>query len=157
MGDCANNKTVCFSGRRRIGAAKRLSLERALFKLVKDLAGDGYTSFICGGALGFDTLAAVAVIKHKREFDIKLTLAVPHKGQEDSWPENDRKLYGYILNHADEIVCLADKYYGGCMQARNRYMVDKSGLLVAYSTGVAGGTAYTCAYAVKQGVSILHL
>ena len=135
----------------------RLRLECDLFGLVKTLAESGYTNYICGGALGFDTLAAIAIIKRKQEYNLNLLLAVPYKGQEKAWNEQDINLYNYILSHADNIVYLADKYYDGCLLARNRYMVDKSQLLVAYNTGIRGGTAFTCAYAMKQGVEMLNL
>jgi len=157
MSDSIHAKTVCFSGRRIIAPAKRQQLEHALFNIIKTLAESGYANFICGGALGFDTLAAIAVIKRKYEYNIKLSLAIPHKGQEETWGKNDIKLYSYIINHSDNVLYLADKYYDGCMQARNRYMVDNAALLVAYSTGIHGGTAYTCAYAANKGKEIIHL
>jgi len=155
--DYIKEKTACFSGRRDIAAADVPRLECKLFDMVKQLAEDGYNCFICGGALGFDTLAATAVIKRKREFDIKLVIAVPHKGQDAVWPEHDRKRYAYILDNADHIVYLAEKYTHGCMQARNRYMVDNANLLVAYSDSAKGGTAYTCAYAIQQGVKRVYI
>ena len=89
MDDYTKCKTVSFSGKRILAYEKRLSLECDLFNLVKSLAQDGYKKFICGGALGFDTISAVAVIKRKREFDINLTIVMPHKGQHLAWSVND--------------------------------------------------------------------
>ena len=155
--DNVKEKTACFSGRREIAVAEVPRLESELFNLVKQLAERGYNCFICGGALGFDTLAATAVIHNKREFKIKLVIAVPHKGQEVTWSEHHRKRYAHILTNADEVVYIAEKYTHGCMQARNRFMVDNAGLLVAYSDSATGGTAYTCAYAIRQGVERLYM
>jgi len=155
--DNIREKTVCFTGRRDISAEDVPRVECELYSIVKQLAKDGYNCFICGGALGFDTLAATAVIKHKREFDIKLIIAVPHKGQDVLWAKHDRVRYAHILANADEVIYLAERYTQGCMQARNRYMVDKSALLVAYSDSAKGGTAYTCAYAIKQGVARMYI
>ena len=41
-------------------------------------------------------------------------------------------------------------YDRGCMQRRNRYMVDRSGLLIAVYDGQPGGTMQTIAYAMKR-------
>lgn len=42
-----------------------------------------------------------------------------------------------------------------CMMRRNRYMVDRSGSLIAVYNGVPkGGTFQTLAYAMKKGLTI---
>lgn len=46
-------------------------------------------------------------------------------------------------------------YDRGCMLRRNRYMVDRSALLIAAFDGTAGGTMYTVAYAMKRGVEVI--
>ena len=55
-------ETVCFSGH-RAGVDLRLpALQRRLDKEIEQLIVRGITRFLVGGALGFDTLAALAVI-----------------------------------------------------------------------------------------------
>ena len=46
-------------------------------------------------------------------------------------------------------------YDRGCMLRRNRYMVDRSSLLIAAFDGSRGGTLYTATYAMKQGVEVV--
>ena len=58
---------------------------------------------------------------------------------------------------ADEVRVLAPRYYDGCMQARNRYMVDRASVCIAYLTETRGGTAGTVRYAEKQGISVINL
>ena len=48
-------------------------------------------------------------------------------------------------------------YDRGCMLRRNRYMVDRSSLLIAAFDGTLGGTMYTVTYAMKKGVEIVTI
>ena len=49
-------------------------------------------------------------------------------------------------------------YTKGCMLRRNRYMVDRSSLLIAVYDGTPkGGTMNTLAYALRQGVETIIL
>ena len=43
------------------------------------------------------------------------------------------------------------------MLRRNRYMVDRSSLLIAAFDGTLGGTMYTITYAMRQGAVIVTL
>ena len=42
----------------------------------------------------------------------------------------------HIKSSADEVIC----YHRGCMQRRNRYMVDHSSVCICYQTQDTGGT-----------------
>ena len=48
-------------------------------------------------------------------------------------------------------------YDKNCMLRRNRYMVDRSGLLIAAYNGLMGGTMYTIHYANKHGLDVVIL
>lgn len=151
--------TFCsFSGHRRIPAAALPQLRRLLADKVAELAGEGYTGFLCGGALGFDTLAAEAVLALRvRRPELTLTLALPCPDQDRSWPESDRCRFRTIMESADEVIFTAPQYTRFCMQQRNRFLIDHSRLLVCYLTEMRGGTADTVKYALKQGVGIINL
>ena len=58
---------------------------------------------------------------------------------------------------ADEIIYISEVYYRGCMQKRNRYMVDHSVICLCYLTETSGGTKYTIDYCKKQGKEIINL
>ena len=49
------------------------------------------------------------------------------------------------------------RYTSGCMQRRNRYMVDRSSLVLAVYDGMLGGTMYTLTYAMRQGVRVVTM
>ena len=48
-------------------------------------------------------------------------------------------------------------YYNGCMQVRNRYLVDHSSACICYLNNLRSGTAYTVKYAESQGLQIINL
>ena len=81
-----------------------------------------------------------------------LRLAFPYPNQAKSWSEVDIAEYERIKSVADSVVYVSDHYFRGCMQKRNRYLVDQSNLCVCYLTKQSGGTAYTVKYACEKGI-----
>lgn len=151
-------KTACFSGHRIIKKEHENKLISDLIDQINSKIIDGYNCFICGGAVGFDTIAALCVLKTKiTNPHIRLALALPYKNQHSKWPQADKTKYEYILENADEIIYVSDEYNSGCMLKRNRFMVDNSSLLIAYLSGIKGGTVYTYNYAIKSGIERVNL
>jgi len=121
-------------------------------------ANKGIKTYYAGGALGFDSLAAEAVIKQRDLHpDIRLVLVIPCRDQAARWSAADKARYERINRDADEVICLAEHYYRGCMHERNRYMVDHSRACICYLTEQTGGTAYTVRYARERGLQIFNL
>ena len=150
-------KTVCFTGHRIIPSEKRASLFAHLTDVITSLLEAGYRYFGAGGALGFDTLAAQAVLQLRTEYpQIRLILVLPCKEQTRGWLAADVDTYIEILHQADKVVYTAEHYYRGCMFKRNRHLVDNSSVCICYLTSDHGGTAYTVRYAQSQqlGLSI---
>ena len=153
------NRTCCFTGHRIIPNAKREEIkERLKSTLVSLIEKKGVTLFIAGGALGFDTMAALEVLSLRERYpEIKLRLAIPCENQTKGWKEKDILLYEEIMSQADDVVYTSRTYTSGCMHIRNRYMVDSSDFCVAYMTKASGGTAYTVKYAEKKGVEVINV
>lgn len=149
--------TCCFTGHRIISNAETKRLKETLSCVIDDLISQGVTRFISGGALGFDTLVAEALIEKKKEKDIFMEIAVPCKGQEQRWKTHQKQQYYHILECADKVTVLFEKYVVGCMNARNAYMVDNSEVIVAYYRGRSGGTQNTYLYAEESGKKIINL
>lgn len=100
---------------------------------IEELIENGYTYFISGGALGVDQDFANAVLKAKKtRKDIKLEIAVPCKTQAARWGKIQQLYYRLILKRADNVVTLSEDYTRTCMLERNKYMVDKADLVLAY-------------------------
>lgn len=150
-------QSVCFTGHRAIAAEEIPRLERELDRTVAMLIGEGCTRFMCGGALGFDTLAAQAVLRAAEHNTIRFELAVPCADQARRWTEKQQREYRSIANRADGIYCLFPHYVDGCMQVRNRFMVSCCGTLIAYCMHLSGGAGYTVRFALDSGCRVLNV
>ncbi len=129
-----------------------------ILKAVEDAILDRYTVFMCGGCRGGDFLFGEAVAELRNTYpEIRLVCVLPFRCQAELWSGEDRNRYADLLDAADEVVCLNDKYTKSCMHERNRYMVDRSSLLIAAYNGAKGGTDYTLSYAKKQGLRTVNL
>lgn len=154
--------TCCFTGHRpdRLpwGAneddlrchALKLRLRAAL----DEAYAQGYRRFLCGMAMGTDLYFCEAVLALRASCpDIVVEAAVPYAGQADRWPARDRARWAHLLARCDRTTVLQRQWSSGCMQRRNRYMVDRSSLLLAaYDGRPRGGTANTLLYAMRRGL-----
>lgn len=157
-------KTCCFSGHRppklhwgtnesdvRCGALKSDIAAR-----LDGIYQVGYRHFICGMALGCDTYFAEAVIAlRERHGDVTLEAAIPCGTQPEKWTNEQRQRYNTLIDACDEVTVLQTAYTPGCMLARNRYMVDRSSLLLCCYNGGPGGTMSTILYAGRNGVDTI--
>ena len=151
-------KRCMFTGHRRITKKDAVELPQKIDVLLESLIEEGYTDFCAGGAIGFDTIAALKVIDKKKKYGfIKLRLYLPCPEQANMWNGNLKKAYYYVLENADTVSYAADVYTNGCMQKRNRAMVDDSELCVAYCYASTGGTFYTLNYAEKKGKKVINM
>lgn len=116
----------------------------------------GITEFIAGGALGFDTLAARTILKLRKKYDIHLHIFIPCIDQTMWWSVNEKNVWEQINKAADSVRYISDKKHTrGCMQQRNRAMVDSAMFGVAYCTKPSGGTYYTLQYAKNHSRSAI--
>lgn len=151
-------KVCCFTGHRKIPPGLENPLREQLKNQIEAFYAQGVTTFLVGGALGFDTLAAETVLACRGICpSLRLVIVAPHQRQADHWGPSDKEKYLRIAQAADEFICLADHYFQGCMQQRNRYLVDHSEACICYLAQPTGGTAYTVRYAEKQGLQIFNL
>ncbi len=150
-------QTCCFTGHRRIPTEDLNRLPQKLDLAVEALAKKGVTRFICGGALGFDTLAAEAVLRGRERLGIQLFLVIPCRGQSVKWTRRQQEQYDFIRSLADGETVLAEVYDKECMMRRNRFMVEQSGHCVCYLTEMRGGTYQTVSYAMEQNLKLYHI
>ncbi len=131
--------------------------EQKLLKLLKEMIEGGISTFYCGMALGFDSICLENLISLKKEKEIKIIACIPCVDQAEKFNSIQQEKYFYYLSKCDEKIILSNSYENGCMQKRNRYMVDKSDMLLAYLRYLKGGTLYTVKYAQKQGKKIIYI
>lgn len=122
-----------------------LWVRRRLREEILDLAQKGVDTFLTGGALGFDTLAAQEVLRMRAMGlpSLKLVLALPYMNQEAQWSQRDAAVYRTLLRQADNVVYTSQEYHRGCLFQRNRYLVDHSAYCVCYLLQERTGTSYT--------------
>ena len=157
--DIIKERSVCFSGHRAVRKFEEEALRDKLSRAIDIYIRRGFDTFICGGAVGFDTMAARMVIEKKKlRPTLKLVLALPCRDQTSKWTRlDDLVAYKEILGAADEVVYTSVFYTAGCMHARNRYMVESSSACIAYKHSDRGGTAYTVDFATKKGLEVINL
>ncbi len=144
--------SVCITGHRAV--EKDLTREIVEEKL-NALVERDFSTFYVGMALGFDMLCFKILEKIRESKKIKIVACVPCPSQPDKFSERQREEYFRMLEVADEKVVLSEKYTPFCMQKRNQYMVDNSGVVLAYLRKSPSGTANTVNYAKKQNVPII--
>ena len=160
--------TACFSGYRpekfafifNQGDEGYLALERRIEEAILRAVDDGYTSFICGMAKGFDLVAGGIVVTLKeswKELAELMLIAVPpfegHGFSSEPW----RTLHQMVLSAASEVVTISPCYHPQAYHDRNRYMVDHSSRLICYYDGKKGGTAHTVRYALQRGLTVVNI
>ena len=151
-------KHVCFTGHRSIDPNIAPKLTQVLERVLTMLIENGATHFYAGGALGFDTIAALAVIKLRKKYpQVKLCLILPCKTQAKMWSDLDKYIYNEILTSADSVEYVHESYTSTCMHERNRRLVDSAQLCIAYCEHNGGGTAYTVAYALKKQQELINI
>ena len=117
----------------------------------------GIRHFFSGMAQGTDIWCAQQVLRLRRyKPEVSLHCVLPCYNQEKSWSERERRVYREILSQADEVFYLNGSYFQGCMQERNRYLVDRAQTLLAvYDGAPGGGTEYTVRYAQSRDRRII--
>ncbi len=119
--------------------------------------GRGYRHFISGMAAGVDLLAADIVVRLRRRLPITLEGAVPFPDQPVRWRARTRAAYARLLASCDHVRIFSDRYSAEAYAARDRYMVDRSSLVIAVEGRTEGGTARTLRYAnaCRKSVALL--
>ena len=92
----------------------------------------GYRHFICGMAQGCDLyFCELALALRQRHGDVSVEAAIPCPTQADGWPRAQQERYRRLVAACDYETLVQSSYSPGCMQRRNRYMVDHAALLLA--------------------------
>ena len=151
-------KSCCFSGHRRIGDRHIPYMHEYLRTQLSQLCAMGCRTFYAGGALGFDTVAALEVLKIRTDFpDVRLHLLLPYPGQADHYSASEKSTYEFIKERANSFLYLYPAYMSGCLFARNRALVEHGDLLLCYLTHAKSGTMYTVNYARRRRIPVINL
>ena len=147
-----------FTGHRIIPQAETQRLRGLLDRAIEYAYISGCRSFYCGGAVGFDTLAAHAVLEKRKKYaDIRLVLLLPCLSQAKGWRRRDVDTYEQIKASADAVIYVSLEYDGGCMKRRNERLAAECDMLVAYVGRSDSGSAQTLRMAQALGKEIYNL
>lgn len=152
--------TVCFTGHRKIPENVIPVLRELLNDVLDSLYDRGARIFKAGGAVGFDTMAAQAVIdlrNRRNDRSVKLHLCLAAPDQAKSFSQYDAIIFRMVTENADSVTYESEKTTSASYFARNRKLVDGSDVCVAYCTAQSGGTYYTCTKALTSGVEFINL
>lgn len=133
-------------------------IETKLYETIENcLKSEEEAVFYVGGRGEFDSMAAKAVRaakNHYKEKKIRLYLVEPYMRAK----LNDEKEY-YEEFYDDVIIPpeLAGVHPKSAITKRNRLMIDRSDLVIAYVYRDFGGAAVTLRYAQKKGKTIINL
>ena len=83
--------------------------------------------------------------------------AIPCPSQPEGWPEEEQRRWHDLVDRCDYETVVQDHYDAGCMQRRNRYMVDHAAMLIAVHDGQSGGTRRTIEYALRRRLDVVIL
>ena len=147
-------KTCALTGHRKVENDFEVDVLQAIFIKLID---SGINTFLCGMAVGFDTLAFKVLYNLKKEKDLKIIACIPCKKQDINFSKEQKVEYEKMLNLADESILISEEYTPYCMMKRNMFMVDNSNLLIAYLRESKGGAKNTVEYAKNKNVSIIFV
>lgn len=150
--------TVCFSGSRPTALPWKYNEEcelcqkfkEAMFAVIDRLYAAGFTHYITGLALGFDTIMTELLLQKRDEGkNIFIECAIPCQSQTTFWQVGEKTRHEAILKRVDKVTYTSQEYHGGVYKIRNKYMVDNANLLVAVQFTPSRGTATTIDLAKK--------
>lgn len=174
---------ICITGHRNIyGYDWKIPGNTLIFKrLMKTIESlittSGYDTFIftTGGALLVDQMAATVIIflrkKYRKEYTIRLIIAVPFKDQPNKWYPKDIQRYNSHLKVADKVIYVdkikgyqknpldIGRYNKEKLAIRNKLMVDVSDVLIAVydDTKIKSGTHLCIEMAKNKGLYIIYI
>lgn len=165
------NRTVSFTGYRtgklpfgndyECELAKKLKSN--LMSIFDQLFQKNYNCFLTGGAIGSDLIAADAIAEVLKSYGKRASrsisfICLPCHNHVKSWSQKEKNYLERLLNEGTYAFYVSDRsYYKGCMQVRNKYMVDNSAVVVAVYDGKPGGTKNTLDYAEKMRKKIMTI
>ena len=147
------NKRVCFAGHREV---YQREINEKVKNIIADLARQGSIEFLTGGMGKFDRICSGAVRSTKKDFpNMKLWLVLPYMLKSINTQRD------YFCELYDEIILpdgSENAHRKAAITMRNRWIVEQSGIMLAYVGRSFGGAYQTIRYAQKHGgVEIINL
>ena len=151
-------KACAFTGHRTIKPEHREPVAQRLVRAIEYCYKEGVRNFFCGGAVGFDMLAAREVLRFRIYHpDVSLNMLLPCPEQDKKWSDTDRENYAFLLKNADSVEYVCDNYTPDCMKKRNRRLSEECDILIAYLFRPRSGAGQTVRMAKDLGKTVYNL
>jgi uncharacterized phage-like protein YoqJ len=108
-------------------------------------------------AMGIDIICAEEVLALRGERDVSLKCVIPYHGQEKGWRLKEQQRYKRILEASGDILILSAAYTKDCFMARNRYLTENAGFLIAAVSNRRSGTGATIRLAEKLKREVIYI
>jgi len=140
---------ACVCGHREL--VRPVLVRERLSDVLACAVGRGWSCFFVGMAPGADQMAAELLLGR-----VRVVAVIPCDDYGRLWPAFLRRKYEGLLSRVDEVVVYPGGPYAPWKpHARNRWMVDRAGLVIAvYDGRKEGGTYRTVEYARRRGVPV---
>ncbi|MCM1131895.1 MAG: DUF1273 domain-containing protein [Ruminococcus flavefaciens] len=128
-------KSACFTGHRKITNDMKALEIRLYDTLEYYIKNCGLTDFYAGGAVGWDTLSALTVLRLREVYPhIRLHLVLPCSNEEQTkkWTPEQKSVFYDILARVDSAEYTSQSYYRGCMRKRNQKLVEYADVCFCY-------------------------
>lgn len=154
--------TACFTGHRPekipfdVSDGRNLeALKSELYKHISLAARRGYNTFLCGLQRGVDIWAGEQVMILKQQMPkIRLICVSPFRAEINTRRGGDLYDYNMLIKGCDGFTVLREDYANFCFYERNRFMVDRSSLIIAAVADMKSGTGQTINYAKRRGLIV---
>jgi uncharacterized phage-like protein YoqJ len=140
------------------------SFSALLLSVIEQMVADrNITDYYVGGAYGFDAIASLSVLQLKEKYpEVRLHLILPCSNEEqtDGWNTKRKTEFENILGLADSVEQVSERYYNGCMKARNARLVElATDYCICYwnPKHFRSGTGQTVRMAQKKGIEVINL
>ncbi len=156
-------KSVCFTGHRTIAEDKETLSARLYALLERFVTEQKITDFYTSGAVGWDALAALTVLKLRESYpEVKLHLVLPCPFEEQSakWNEAQKAEHKHIASLADTKEFTSEHLGKNAMKIRNARLVElASDYCICYwnPKHYRSGTRQTVRMAQKKGIEVINL
>lgn len=152
------NNTACFTGHRKLAKRDLYKISSILDDEILKLYHKGVKTFLSGGALGFDQIAASHIINFKRDLkDITLFFIIPYKDFSRDWSKEKVDNYEILLSLADGIHYISNEYTRTSISERNLYLVENSSYCINYLKNMRSGTGQTINFAKENNLELINL
>ena len=132
-------------------------IKEKLREIIWGLYCNGYDSFYLNCEYGIPLWAGESICALKKYNDIKLNIVMPHEEQAKDWYDDQRERYFSVHSLADDVYMLNTRFYEGCYDEADEYMIDQSDLLLVFGFKNSGDFLHSIKYARGKDVDCQYL